>query len=78
MSFFHKENNNKIINSKSIFRLLTCLHCNDGGSENSTNPSLKCSKFLNRDKNSCINMLYLAKSYLKENRKRPKEFSRTN
>ena len=74
----HKENENKIIKSKSLFRLLTCQHCKDGSSENSLNPSIHMSgKFLNRDKNSCINMQYLVKRYLKENRKRPKEFCRT-
>jgi len=74
----HKENDNKVINSKSLFRLLTCSHCNGGGSENLNNSPLKCSKFLNRDKNSCVNMQCIVKSYLKENRKRPKEFTRTD
>jgi len=73
----HKENDNKVINSESLFRLLTCKHCNVGSSENLNNPTLKCSKFLNRDMNSCINMQCIVKSYLKENRKRPKEFTRT-
>ena len=74
----HKENDNKVINSKSLFRLLTCKHCSDGSSENLINPSLKCSKFLNRDMNSCLNMQFIVKSYLTENRKRPKEFTRAN
>jgi hypothetical protein len=73
----HKENDNKVINSESLFRLLTCKHCNVGSSENLNNPTLKCSKFLNRDMNSCVNMQCIVKSYLKENRKRPKEFTRT-
>lgn len=72
----HKENDNKVINSKSLFRLLTCKHCNDGSFENLNNPSLKCSKFLNRDINSCVNMQCIVKAYLTENRKRPKEFTR--
>jgi hypothetical protein len=72
----HKENDNKVINSESLFRLLTCKHCNVGSFENLNNPTLKCSKFLNRDKNSCINMQCIVKSYLKENRIRPKEFTR--
>jgi len=72
----HKENDNKVINSECLFRLLTCKHCNVGSFENLNNPTLKCSKFLNRDMNSCINMQCIVKSYLKENRKRPKEFTR--
>jgi hypothetical protein len=72
----HKENDNKVINSKSLFRLLTCKHCNGGGSENLHNSPLKCSKFLNRDMNSCLNMQCIVKAYLTENRKRPKEFTR--
>jgi transposase len=72
----HKENDNKVINSESLFRLLTCKHCNVGSSENLNNPTLKCSKFLNRDMNSCVNMQCIVKSYLKENRRRPKEFTR--
>ena len=74
----HKENDNKVINSKSLFRLLTCKHCNVGSSENLNNPTLKCSKFLNRDMNSCINMQCIVNAYLSENRKRPKEFTRTD
>jgi hypothetical protein len=74
----HKENNNKVINSKSLFRLLTCSHCNVGSSENLNNPTLKCSKFLNRDMNSCLNMQCIIKAYLTDNRKRPKEFTRTD
>jgi hypothetical protein len=74
----HKENDNKVINSKSLFRLLTCKHCNGGGSENLNNSPLKCSKFLNRDMNSCVNMQCIVKAYLTENRKRPKEFTRTD
>jgi hypothetical protein len=72
----HKENDNKVINSESLFRLLTCKHCNVGSSENLNNPTLKCSKFLNRDMNSCVNMQCIVKTYLTENRKRPKEFTR--
>ena len=72
----HKENDNKVINSKSLFRLLTCKHCNGGGSENLNNSPLKCSKFLNRDMNSCLNMQCIVNAYLTENRKRPKEFIR--
>jgi hypothetical protein len=72
----HKENDNKVINSKSLFRLLTCKHCNVGSSENLNNPTLKCSKFLNRDMNSCVNMQFIVKAYLTEKRKRPKEFTR--
>ena len=92
----HKENDNKVINSKSLFRLLTCKncdntiqsHCNVGSSENLNNPTLKCvndglnhhvfSKFLNRDMNSCVNMQCIVKAYLTENRKRPKEFARSD
>ena len=74
----HKENDNKVINSKSLFRLLTCKHCNGGGSENLNNSPLKCSKFLNRDMNSCLNMQCIVKAYLTEKRKRPKEFTRTD
>jgi hypothetical protein len=73
----HKENDNKVINSESLFRLLTCKHCNVGSSENLNNPTLKCSKFLNRDMNSCVNMQCIVKAYLTENRKRPQEFTRT-
>ena len=72
----HKENDNKVINSKSLFRLLTCKHCNVGSSENLNNLTLKCSKFLNRDMNSCINIQCIVKAYLTEKRKRPKEFTR--
>lgn len=72
----HKENDNKVINSESLFRLLTCKHCNVGSSENLNNPTLKCSKFLNRDMNSCVNMQCIVKAYLTENRKRPQEFTR--
>ena len=63
-------------------------HCNVGSSENLNNSPLKCdrdglsnpvfSKFLNRDKNSCVNMKCIVKSYLNENRKRPKVFTRTD
>jgi len=72
----HKENDNKVINSKSLFSLLTCKHYNGRGSENLHNSPLKCSKFLNRDMNSCLNMQCIVKAYLTENRKRPKEFTR--
>ena len=71
------EKDNKVINSESLFRLLTCKHCNVGSSENLNNPTLKCSKFLNRDMNSCVNMQCIVKAYLTENRKRPQEFTRT-
>jgi hypothetical protein len=74
----HKENDNKVINSKSLFRLLTCKHCNGGGSENLNNSPLKCSKFLNRDMNICLNMHCIVNAYLTKNRKRPNEFTRTN
>ena len=67
-----------VIAYKSLFRLLTCKHCNGGGSENLNNSPLKCSKFLNRDMNSCINMQCIVNAYLSENRKRPKEFTRTD
>ena len=73
----HKENDNKVINSECLFRLLTCKHCNVGSFENLNNPTLKCSKFLNRDMNSCVNMQCIVKAYLTENRKRPQEFTRT-
>ena len=65
---------NKIINGSSKFRLLQCNNCNVESSENSNNSSFQLCKYLNRDQNSCANMLNIVNSYLFDNRKRPLAF----
>ena len=65
---------NKKINGNSKFRLLQCNNCNVGSSENSNKSTFQFCKYLNRDQNSCANMLNIVNSYLFNNRIRPQAF----
>jgi hypothetical protein len=70
---------NVIVNEKSQFRLLkcnTCNECNFGSPEDEKEPKFQQPKYLTRDKNSCINMLSIAKHIIYKNT-RPLEFQRT-
>jgi hypothetical protein len=67
---------NVCINEKSQFRLLkcnTCNECNFGSPEDKKVPKFYSNKYLTRDKNSCINMLSIAKHIIYK-KERPKEF----
>jgi hypothetical protein len=69
---------NVIVNEKSQFRLLkcnTCNECNFGSPEDEKEPKFQQPKYLTRDKNSCINMLSIAKHIIYKNT-RPLEFQR--
>ena len=69
---------NVCINEKSQFRLLkcnTCNECNFGSPEDKKVPKFHSTKYLTRDKNSCINMLSIAKHMIYK-KERPKEFQR--
>ena len=70
----HNDIDNKKINGNSKFRLLQCKNCNVGSSENSNKSTFQYCKYLNRDQNSCANMLNIVNSYLFNNRKRPQAF----
>ena len=70
----HNNIDNKKINGNSKFRLLQCNNCNVGSSENSNKSSFQFCKYLNRDQNSCANMLNIVNSYLFNNRIRPQAF----
>lgn len=64
------------INGNSKFRLLGCKNCkinNIGSPEDEKKSILQSYSFLTRDKNSCINMLSIAKHMIYK-RNRPKEF----
>ena len=66
------------INKKSQFRLLKCNTCNEynfGSPEDKKFPKFHSNKYLTRDKNSCINMLSIAKHIIYK-KERPKEFQR--
>jgi hypothetical protein len=70
---------NVCINEKSQFRLLECKYCkesNTGSPEDEKNPVFQSRKYLTRDKNSCINMLSIAKHIIYK-KERPLEFQRT-
>lgn len=69
---------NVCINKKSQFRLLKCNTCNEynfGSPEDKKFPKFHSNKYLTRDKNSCINMLSIAKHIIYK-KERPKEFQR--
>jgi len=69
---------NVCINKKSQFRLLKCNTCNEynfGSPEDKKVPKFYSNKYLTRDKNSCINMLSIAKHIIYK-KERPKEFQR--
>ena len=69
---------NVCINKKSLFCLLkcyTCNECNFGSHEDKKVPKFHSNKYLTRDKNSCINMLSIAKHIIYK-KERPKEFQR--
>ena len=70
----HNNIDNKKINGNSKFRLLQCNNCNVGSSENSNKSTFQFCKYLNRDQNSCANMLNIVNSYLFNNRVRPQAF----
>ena len=70
----HNDINNKKINGNSKFRLLQCEYCNVECFENSNESTFRYRKYLNRDQNSCANMLNIVKSYLFNNRTRPSAF----
>jgi hypothetical protein len=70
----HHNIDNKKINGNSKFRLLQCEYCNVECFENSNESTFRYRKYLNRDKNSCANMLNIVKSYLFDNRTRPPAF----
>ena len=70
----HNNIDNKKINGNSKFRLLQCKNCNVGSSENSNKSTFQFCKYLNRDQNSCANMLNIVNSYLFNNRVRPQAF----
>ena len=70
----HNNIDNKKINGNSKFRLLQCNNCNVGSSENSNKSTFQFCKYLNRDQNSCANMLNIVNSYLFHNRIRPQAF----
>ena len=70
----HNNIDNKKINGNSKFRLLQCKNCNVGSSENSNKSTFQFCKYLNRDQNSCANMLNIVNSYLFNNRVRPPAF----
>ena len=72
----HSEIDKKIVNGKSKFRLLQCENCNVECFENSNKSTFQYCKYLNRDKNSCANMLNIVSEYLFNNRTRPPAFSR--
>jgi hypothetical protein len=64
------------INGNSKFRLLGCRNCkvnNIGSPEDEPNTIFQSYSFLTRDKNSCINMLSIAKHIIYK-KTRPKEF----
>ena len=70
----HHNIDNKKINGNSKFRLLQCEYCNVECFENSNESTFRYRKYLNRDQNSCSNMLNIVNSYLFDNRKRPPAF----
>jgi hypothetical protein len=70
----HNNIDNKKINGNSKFRLLQCEYCNVECFENSNESTFRYRKYLNRDQNSCANMLNIVKSYLFDNRTRPPAF----
>jgi len=70
----HNNIQNKKINGNSKFRLLQCEYCNVECFENSNESTFWYRKYLNRDQNSCSNMLNIVKSYLFNNRTRPTTF----
>jgi len=70
----HNNIENKKINGNSKFRLLQCEYCNVECFENSNESTFRYRKYLNRDQNSCANMLNIVKSYLFDNRTRPPAF----
>ena len=70
----HHDIDNKKINGNSKFRLLQCEYCNVECFENSNESTFRYRKYLNRDQNSCANMLNIVKSYLFDNRRRPPAF----
>ena len=70
----HNDIENKKINGNSKFRLLQCEYCNVECFENSNESTFRYRKYLNRDQNSCSNMLNIVNSYLFDNRKRPPAF----
>ena len=70
----HNNIDNKKINGNSKFRLLQCNNCNVGSSENLNKSTFQFCKYLNRDQNSCANMLNIVNSYLFNNRIRPQAF----
>jgi hypothetical protein len=65
------------INGNSKFRLLGCKNCkvnNIGSPEDEHKSMFQSYSFLTRDKNSCINMLSIAKHIIYNKGTRPKEF----
>ena len=65
------------INGNSKFRLLGCKNCkinNIGSPEDEQKSMFQSYSFLTRDKNSCINMLSIAKHIIYNKGTRPKEF----
>ena len=73
-----KDIENISINGNKKFRLLgckNCTRCNIGSPEDEPKSIFQSYSFMTRDKNSCINMLSVAKHIL-YNKKRPIEFSR--
>ncbi len=65
------------INGNSKFRLLGCKNCkvnNIGSPEDEHKSMFQSYSFLTRDKNSCINMLSIAKHIIYNKGIRPKEF----
>ena len=70
---------NVSINGNKKFRLLgckSCAGCNIGSPEDEHQSIFQSYSFMTRDKNSCINMLSIAKHIIYK-RKRPTEFCRS-
>ena len=70
---------NVSINGNKKFRLLgckNCTSCNIGSPEDEHQSIFQSYSFMTRDKNSCINMLSIAKHIIYNKRKRPQEFCR--
>ena len=74
-----KDIENVSINGNKKFRLLgckSCSGCNIGSPEDEHHSIFQSYSFMTRDKNSCINMLSIAKHIIYK-RKRPTEFCRS-